>query len=188
MERITEFTHRILEECGKADGIYVDFTMGGGNDTLFLCKLAPNGRVYSFDIQPAALDATQKLLDQNSISNCSLILDSHANADKYSIGKIDGGMFNLGYLPKSDKSITTKRPSTFAAVKIALNMLKVGAVLTVAVYPGHEEGRLEGEMLFDYLSSLDKYIFNVIYYRYINHPGSAFVFAIERFRPSPDLL
>lgn len=182
MERITEFTHRIISECAKPDGVYVDFTMGGGNDTLFLCRLAPDGKVFSFDIQPAALTATEQLLSQNGVSNATLILDSHANVKNYDIGRIDGGMFNLGYLPKSDKKITTLRQSTFKAVTAALDMLKVGAVLTVAVYPGHEEGRLEGEMLFDFLSSLDKYIFNVIYYRYINHPGSAFVFAIERFR------
>lgn len=96
------------------------------------------------------------------------------------IGPIDGGMFNLGYLPRGDKSITTLRPTTLEAIQKALSMLKKDGVLVVAVYPGHPEGELEGRMVQSFASRLDKYYFNVILYRYINHPGSAFLFAFEK--------
>lgn len=100
--------------------------------------------------------------------------------DRYGIGPIDGGMFNLGYLPRGDKSITTLRPTTLEAIQKALSMLKKDGVLVVAVYPGHPEGELEGRMVQSFASRLDKYYFNVILYRYINHPGSAFLFAFEK--------
>ncbi|MEG1849457.1 MAG: class I SAM-dependent methyltransferase, partial [Oscillospiraceae bacterium] len=58
-------------------GVYVDFTMGRGRDTLFLCRLAPKGTVYAFDVQQEALDSTAALLAENKITNATLILESH---------------------------------------------------------------------------------------------------------------
>ena len=206
MERIVDFAKKVLYH--NAQGAYVDFTMGNGNDTLFFSRFAPEGKVYAFDIQPAALDSTQRLLEASGVpvdrwdtgsgSSCgrgeagarrpaeqpaapvTLILDSHSHVDRYGIGPIDGGMFNLGYLPRGDKSITTLRPTTLEAIQKALSMLKKDGVLVVAVYPGHPEGELEGRMVQSFASRLNKYYFNVILYRYINHPGSAFLFAFEK--------
>ena len=210
MERIVDFAKKVLYH--NLQGTYVDFTMGNGNDTLFFSRFAPEGRVYAFDIQPAALDSTQQLLEASGVltqrwtggrpepsealsahpaackqprreeQSCpvTLILDSHSHLDRYDIGPIDGGMFNLGYLPRGDKSVTTLRPTTLEAIQKALSLLKRDGVLVVAVYPGHPEGAMEGEMLQAFASRLDKYYFNVILYRYINHPGSAFLFAFEK--------
>ena len=52
--------------CGKIkeDDTLVDFTMGNGHDTAYLCSLVPVGKVYAFDIQKEALDNTAKLLDE----------------------------------------------------------------------------------------------------------------------------
>ena len=50
----------MLEECMegldiKADGTYVDLTMGGGGHTSeILRRLGSNGRLYSFDQDPDA--------------------------------------------------------------------------------------------------------------------------------------
>lgn len=203
MERIVDFAKKVLYHNPR--GTYVDFTMGNGNDTLFFSRFAPEGRVYAFDIQPAALDSTQKLLEASGVPvsrldreetapaaetgfgqpgppccPVTLILDSHSHLDRYGLGPIDGGMFNLGYLPKGDKSVTTLRPTTLEAIQKALTLLKRDGVLVVAVYPGHPEGELEGRMVQAFAQQLDKYYFNVILYRYINHPGSAFLFAFEK--------
>lgn len=169
-----------LAQNANESGVYIDFTMGRGRDTLFLCSIAPKGKVYSFDIQPSALEQTAELLRQNNISNAELILDSHDNFPKYYSGEIDGGLFNLGFLPGGDKSITTRRGSTLSAVKSAMAALKHGGAIGVAVYPGHEEGRLEGEQLQQYFSGIDKREYDIFIYRLLNVPDSPYMMVIER--------
>ncbi len=49
-------------------GNYIDATMGNGNDTLFLCRMAgKTGHVTAFHIQQQALEATEKLLEENGV-------------------------------------------------------------------------------------------------------------------------
>ena len=133
----------------EPDGILVDFTMGNGHDTLYLCSLVPCGTVYAFDIQEQALINTKTRLDEAGVtSDVVLIKDSHSNAKEYINGEINGGMFNLGYRPGGDKNVHTMHESTLCAVKDAVNMLKKGGVLVISVYPGHEEGKIEGEKVY----------------------------------------
>ncbi len=169
-----------LAQNANPQGTYIDFTMGRGRDTLFLCGLAPEGRVYAFDIQPSAIDQTAALLSQNDIHNATLILDSHDRFADYVPGEIDGGLFNLGFLPGGDRSVTTQRGSTVAAVKQAMQALKRGGALGVAVYPGHEEGRLEGETLQSYFAGVDKKEFDIFIYRLLNVPDSPYMMVVER--------
>ena len=89
-------------------------------------------------------------------------------------------MFNLGYLPGSDKKITTLRESTMKAVVTALDLLEDGGGLLVAVYPGHEEGTLEGFMLDDYFASLDRKKISVSKLKIVNSPSSPFFFLAEK--------
>ena len=163
-----------------ADGILADFTMGNGNDTLFLCSLVPEGMVYAFDIQPEAVENTRKRLSVNGVENAELILDSHANAGKYIKTPIHGGMFNLGYRPGGDKNVHTMHESTLKAVETAMELLAPGAVLVVSVYPGHSEGKTEGEMLTEKLARCDKKEYNVAVYRLINAEDSPFIIAIQK--------
>lgn len=163
------------------DGVLADFTMGNGHDTAWLCSLVPEGKVYAFDIQEAAVASTRKRLDDLGLTNARLIHDSHANAINYIDTPIDAGMFNLGYLPGGDKTVTTKRESTLGAVTDAISLLKKGGVLVVSVYPGHEEGRIEGELLTERLSGLDKQFYCVTLLRLINSPDASFILAVEKY-------
>ena len=72
-----------LAQNANPNGVYIDFTMGRGRDTLFLCSIAPEGKVYSFDIQPAALEQTAALLAEHKMENAVLIMDDHQNFGKY---------------------------------------------------------------------------------------------------------
>lgn len=48
----------------RKGGVAADFTMGNGHDTLWLSRqVGEDGRVYAFDIQPAALEHTRALLE-----------------------------------------------------------------------------------------------------------------------------
>jgi hypothetical protein len=89
-------------------------------------------------------------------------------------------MFNLGYLPGSDKKITTMRRSTMAAVSAAIGLLDTDGGLLIAVYPGHEEGTLEGEMLDRYFAGLDRKEICVSKLKIVNSPSSPFFFLAEK--------
>ncbi len=166
----------------RSGGVAVDFTMGNGHDTLWLSRqVGKTGRVYAFDVQPQALVNTEKLLRESDCpDNCTLILDSHAEVEKYVKTPICAGLFNLGWLPGSDKSVTTLRSSTMAAVEAALRLLEAGGGLLIAVYPGHAEGAEEGKMLEAYFSSLDRKQICVSRLSIVNSPSSPFFFLVEK--------
>lgn len=165
-----------------ANGILADFTMGNGHDTLYLCSLVPEGKVYAFDIQKEAVENTRKRLEEAGVSDIAeLILDSHSNAEKYISSPIDAGMFNLGYRPGGDKNVHTMRESTLKAVRDAICMLKKGGMLVISVYPGHEEGRIEGQMLLDMLSEYDKKLYCITHFHLVNSPDAPFVIAVEKY-------
>ena len=83
--QITRWNHEILRTFAVKGGFYIDATMGNGKDTCFLCGLAgEKGRVLAFDIQPAALENTEKLLERKGcLSRAKLILDGHEHMDRY---------------------------------------------------------------------------------------------------------
>ncbi len=162
------------------DALAVDFTMGNGYDTLFLSRLVPKGHVYAFDIQESAVESTRARLIENGVQNVTLIHDSHAEVKKYVKSPIAAAMFNLGYLPGGDKSVHTMTESTLAAISSALDLLAVGGVMTVSVYPGHDEGTREGDAVVSMLSELDRHKFSILQCKMLNSPASPYILAIER--------
>ena len=171
----------ILKHLGAGD-VAVDFTMGNGHDTEFLSKtVGETGHVYAFDVQKQALESTAANLKQAGCpENYTLILDSHHKVKEYVKGPIRAGMFNLGYLPGSDKSITTMRVTTMPAIEAAIDLLDHGGVLLVAVYPGHAEGDAEGKMVLDYFATLDRHVICCTLIRILNSPTSPFFIVIEK--------
>ena len=107
-------------------------------------------------------------------------MDSHENFDRYVPGEFDAGMFNLGYLPTSDHVVTTKAETTMAAVSKALERVKVGGTVVVVVYPGHPEGKREGELLLEFASSLSDRKYDATYYRLVNIPDCPFILAFQK--------
>lgn len=174
--------HFILEHLGEGD-VAVDFTMGNGNDTLFLSRtVGETGRVYAFDIQEEALTSTRAhLCAEGAPENYTLICASHHLVRDYVNEPIKAGVFNLGYLPRSGKkSVTTMRETTFPAVKAALELLAPDGVLIVAIYPGHEEGALEGEMLREYFATLSRFRICASEFHILNSPISPYFFLLEK--------
>ena len=174
--------HFILEHLGEGE-VAVDFTMGNGNDTLFLSKtVGERGRVYAFDIQPEALKSTEaRLKEGGAPENYTLICASHHRVKEFVKEPIKAGMFNLGYLPGvGNKELTTKRETTMQAVEAAIDLLLPDGVLIVAIYPGHEEGALEGEMLREYFSHLSRFRICPSEFRILNSPASPYFFLIEK--------
>ncbi len=172
----------ILQHLKEGDTA-VDFTMGNGGDTLFLSRtVGEKGKVYAFDIQEEARTSTRAHLVANGApENYTLIHDSHHKVKDYVKEPIKAGMFNLGYLPRSGKkSVTTLRETTFPAVEAGIDLLAPDGVLLVAIYPGHEEGRLEGEMLREYLATLNRFRLCASEFRILNSPTCPYFFLIEK--------
>ena len=170
----------ILSHLKEGD-VAVDFTMGNGHDTEFLSKtVGESGHVYAFDVQPMALESTKKnLTSAGCPENYTLILDSHHKVCDYVHTKIKAGMFNLGYLPGSDKSVTTMRETTIPAIEAAISLLDRDSVLSIAVYPGHAEGEAEGKLVCELLSMLDRKKLCATKIQIINSPTSPFFIAVE---------
>ncbi len=164
-----------------AGDIAVDFTMGNGHDTAFLSKtVGENGHVYAFDIQEQALASTRaRLAEEGCPQNVTLIHDSHHKVADYVHEPIRAGMFNLGWLPGGDKSITTMRETTLPAIKAAISLLGRDAVLMIAVYPGHAEGTAEGELICDYLAGISRHLLCVTKVCILNSPTSPYFIMVE---------
>lgn len=141
----------ICEKAIKKGDITVDATCGNGFDTLFLAKLSK--KVFAFDIQKNAIENTRKLLIKNNCTNVDLINDSHDKIDIYLndyIKKISLVMFNLGYLPGGDKSITTCHLTTLSAIKKSLTLLNNKGLILIVCYP-HKEGIKESNLIIKYV-------------------------------------
>ena len=172
--------HFILTHLKEGD-VAVDFTMGNGHDTEFLSKtVGEGGHVYAFDVQAQALTSTRANLQSAGCpENYTLIHDSHHRVKEYVKTPIKAGMFNLGYLPGSDKTVTTMRETTLPAIEAAIDLMDRDAIILVAVYPGHAEGEAEGKMICEYLSSLSRYKVCATRINILNSPTSPFFIIIE---------
>lgn len=163
--------------------VVVDATMGNGNDTLFLWKLVGNdGKVYAFDIQKTAIKNTYKKISrEGGLGTVKLINDGHENMDKYINSKIKLVMFNLGYLPGGDHSITTYSETTMKALKKSLNLLDKNGIIILVIYYGHKEGKIERETLEKYTSCLEQEKYNVVKISFENQINSPpFLIIIEK--------
>ena len=183
---ILQYAHHLLEETVEKGETVIDATCGNGNDTLFLSKLAgSSGHVFAFDIQEQAIASTKQILTEHECTNVTLIHDSHSFIEKYIPnelhGKIGGAIFNLGYLPKSDKSVITKSDSTITAIAAILSCLKKDGLIVIAVYHGHEGGKEEKDSVLEYVRGLNQKEFNVLQYHFINQKNSPpFLLAVQK--------
>ena len=165
----------------KTGGIAVDFTMGNGHDTLWLSKaVGESGKVFAFDIQQQALDSTAKLLESENVHNVTLIKASHHLVKDYVNEPICVGMFNLGWLPGGDKSVTTLHETTLPAIEAAIELLDHDGGLLIAVYPGHPEGEVEGRMVTEMLSGYSRFCYTISCLKIVNSPTSPFFFLVEK--------
>lgn len=159
--------HYIIKTFLKERNIALDCTLGNGHDTDFLKDNFK--KVYSFDIQKCAVDAYK---DKN-YENVNVILDSHSNIDKYINESIDCVMYNLGFLPGGNKEITTLGETSLESIKKALDLLNEGGLITIALYSGHNEGKKEKYLLYDFFKTLPKNKYGVMEHKYMNRSENA---------------
>ncbi len=167
---IFDFIQPYLEKTLEPGDIVIDATVGNGCDTITLLNLIdPGGKLYGFDIQEKAINVTKRKINQMfPHANYQLIHDSHENLHKHINEKVDLIIFNLGFLPGGDKTITTQSTSTITAVNAGLSLLKNKGSMIIAIYPGHEEGFIEKQALFKSLASLEQKKYDVSSFQFVN--------------------
>jgi len=161
--RATEIAHLLVKERLQPGDHAVDATVGNGHDTLFLSRcVGATGRVDGFDIQAAAIaKARERVGDCPSVS---LHLRGHEEMETVVTPGVMVVMFNLGYFPSGDKTVITRPDTTLPALAASLNLLAVGGLLTIVIYPGHPGGEDEAEQVGKWVGTLDPDHFRAVHY------------------------
>ncbi len=173
------WSHLLLKGRLRPGDLAVDATAGNGHDALFLASaILPGGHLYAFDVQAAALSSTEKRLLEAGIqrSGFDLLNCGHealaevlpANAR----GSIRAIMFNLGYLPGSDKTLVTESSTTIHAIRAGLEFLAPHGLMTVVVYPGHAGGARESVAVSELGVELSPREFEVQHIRPVNRAAA----------------
>lgn len=156
----TKAHHFILEHLNNGD-IAIDATAGNGHDTIFLSRrVGANGKVFGFDVQKQAIDSTLLKIDQEKKDGLTKLFHAcHSKMEDYIPkeyhGKIKTIMFNLGYLPGSDKSIITLANTTLIALNQSINLIAPAGIITITAYPGHAGGGNETNLVKQWCGQLN---------------------------------
>ena len=154
----------------------------GTDTLLFLELVKAGGLIVSLDIQQEALDITRRRIREEFCEHisdeaerkkieervyfsqtCHSLFESVVDGIAEKKGKkksetneIEIGAFtmNLGYLTgkDTDKSIVTRTRTTLEALDKASKLLRVGGLITICCYRGHEGGSEETDAVLDFVS------------------------------------
>lgn len=102
--------HDFLARSVRPGDLCVDATAGRGRDTALLCRLTgPTGWVLAFDIQEAAVAATEALLAAEGLT-AEVHLASHAEMERFLPPESVAAMvFNFGRLPGATRASSQGR-------------------------------------------------------------------------------
>lgn len=172
-----DLAHLMMEKLIQPSDNVVDATLGNGHDALFLARLVgETGRVIGFDVQPEAINSSMQRMIENGISNYKFHPIGHENMREVIAPEnlpLAAVMFNLGYLPNGDKSIITTAGTSLLAIAAALDMLKIGGLISIMCYPGHEGGDAESLAISEWAENLPRETCRAVKYALhnaINHP------------------
>lgn len=164
-KNINHVVHEWLHDLVKLDDIIVDATCGQGFDTLFC--LERGAYVHAFDVQLAAIEKTKARC--HTYHRLTLHHTSHAFIKNY-IGLCHGAIFNLGYLPHSDKSLITTPASTITAFEQVWQCLIPQGWMCVTFYQGHDGGKQELQLGLEWLQQHGEIVKTYTYEGVVNAP------------------
>lgn len=188
LERVLQYAQTLLKSAVGDGDIAVDATAGNGHDTLFLAELVGDaGFVYAFDVQKQAVDATLHRLLDHALEHRAIVLnDGHENVAKYVDKPVSGAVFNLGYLPGSDHEVITRPNTTIQALESLLKLLKIGGIIVLVIYHGHEGGKEERDEVIRFVSGLPQKYIHVLRYEFLNQKNDPpFIIALEKVKEYP---
>ena len=167
------WAEELIRQAVEPGARVIDATMGNGYDTQWLAELVgESGHVYGFDIQLEAVNRTRDRVAAAGLENrATLFHAGHEHIAELVGEPVDAAVFNLGWLPGTDKALRTRAETTLTAVNAALDRLKGGALMTICVYPGHPEGRDELDRLIAWGRALPGEKYDVMARAYLNQSG-----------------
>lgn len=152
----------------------IDATCGNGHDTVFLAQTFAQyavdtpWQVLGFDIQQRALANTHALIAQHPplAPHIKLHAIGHQHLKQFvpTTHTVCAAMFNLGYLPRGNKSVITTPHHTIDAITAALVLLAPLGVITVHCYGGHLGGAEEMDSVANLFTTLSHYEWTVTCY------------------------
>ncbi|MBR3840029.1 MAG: class I SAM-dependent methyltransferase [Erysipelotrichales bacterium] len=175
MKKIAELAQDLLLTDKR--NIAIDFTCGQGFDTLFLGKHYEH--VVAFDIQEDAIKQSQQRITEQGLFNVEFHQVSHDQFDEY-VASFDAGIFNLGYLPHGDSSITTQGNIVITALEKGTKLLTSKGKIVVVCYPGFNQGLKESEEVEKWLSTLPSKEFDVVHISLVNRKSAPYILVIEK--------
>lgn len=173
---ILQLGHSLWKDHLQEGNQAIDATCGNGHDTLFLSTLNLS-HLYVFDIQKEALNATQKRVGASK--KISYHLGCHSLFEGVD-SPVDLIVYNLGYLPGGDKSLTTQVATTLQSVEKGLSLLTEGGLMSLTLYPGHPEGKREEEALLTLTSTFSPKKFQVSHHRLLNRSSAPSLLLIKK--------
>ena len=163
--------HQFLQENVSKQAIAADLTAGNGYDTKFL---AGNfAFVYSIDISLEAIENTKQLTVD--FSNIKYIVANHVDVLDHIAIPLDIVIYNLGYLPKGDKTLVTTSETTLKSLNSVKTIIKPGGFLVVTTYLAHPGGFQEYLAVKNWIFNLKK-PFLIYEYPTTNSPVSFLVY------------
>ena len=189
----------VLSQTLSPGDVAVDATAGNGYDSLSLARLclsedeAGTGRVLAIDVQKRAIEMTQSRLlsefDKDLIgSRVSFFEMNHRDLTPLDRFIPPEGarafVYNLGYLPGGDKTMTTLVEDTLRSLRSAAERTALGGIICVTCYRGHAGGAEETALVREELVKLPQSDWRVVEHTPLNWPASPILITAHRFEVS----
>ena len=189
--------HSLWRATLQQGDIAVDATAGVGHDAAILASLVgPGGTLHALDVDAAALEAcAQRVRDEAGETNAACLrtsAQSHA-APPPGLAPRSATVvaFNLGFLPTRARSDEAP-PTTDAATTVealsswALGAVKPGGHVSLAIYPGHDQGAREAVALRAFAERLPSSAWRATCHQPVNHePTAPFLLSLHRLYREP---
>ncbi len=177
-----DLAHHFWKGLLAEGDVVIDATCGNGKDALAIAKLLQplNGALLCIDIQEKAIENTKALLAEELPSFLPFVSFYHGSHERLPELAAKLIVFNLGYLPSGDKSLTTNAESTLQSISHALELVSFGGVISITCYPGHAAGKKEEEALLECLSKLDPFMWSFTSFFWKNRNASPSLFLVQK--------
>ena len=190
---LRDLSRAFVGQAVKPGDWALDGTAGNGHDTLFLAGLVGDaGKVFAFDVQKSSLEKTLARLEATGVAHrCEFCLDGHEqlaeNLPEACLGRLKASMFNFGYLPGSDRKVTTKVKTSVEAVSCLLDYICPGRVISLHLYAGHSGGANEVKAITALCEELPESEWRVAQYAIINKQRNQEVLILGEKRHNPEV-
>ena len=145
---VTAAAREQLASFLRAGDWVVDATAGRGHDCVELAAaVGPAGRVIGVDIQESAVESASVRMAEQHLAQVDVLRGCHSDWSALLPpewkGQVKAFVYNLGYLPGGDHSLTTGTGTTLQSIQEAFQWLSPDGVMRIVAYRGHPGGEEE---------------------------------------------